>query len=227
VLDKDTLQLLNVHNMFLIRSSFLFYFILPAFLFSQKKIKIITTNESKLPVGEYKGTIRDNMRWTDDSGEHCVIICETGIYKSNGRTDEEMEGNSADVYAYTFSKKDGKIIQDWKIHDLVRDCPFDITAYFVKNTLQVTDLDNNGKAEIWVMYKVTCRSDVSPCEMKIIMYEGETKHAMRGQTKVPADEKTYWGGDYKFDEAFNAAPKKIKEFAIKLWNDNVVENWGK
>src|ERR1043165_9397168 len=138
-----------------------------------------------------------------------------------------MEGQSADLYAYKFSKKDGKIIQDWKIQDFVRDCPFDITASFVKDAFQVTDLDNNGKAEVWVMYKVTCRSDVSPCEMKIIMYEGETKHAMRGQNKVPADEKTYWGGEYKFDEAFEAAPKSFRNFALKLWNANVIENWGK
>ncbi len=202
-------------------------FLLPAFLFSQKKIKIITTSESKLGIGDYKGNIRNNVRWIDDSGEHCVIICETGIYKSNDRTDEEMEGNSSDLYAYKFSKKDGKILQDWKIQDFVRDCPFDITATFVDKTLQVTDLDNNGKAEVWVMYKVTCRSDVSPCDMKIIMYEDQTKHAMRGQNKVPAGDTTFFGGEYKFDEAFNAAPKKFREFALKLWNDNIMENWGK
>lgn len=223
-LDKVTPQLLKRHKMFL-RITFL-CFLLPTFLFSQKKIKIIATNESKLEIGDHKGNILDNICWADDSGEHCAIICETGKYESD-HSSVEMEAQSADLYAYKFTKKDGKMVQDWKIQDFVRDCPFDITAYFVKDAFKVTDLDHNGKAEVWVMYKVTCRSDVSPCEMKIIMYEEQTKHAMRGQNKVPAGDTTYFGGEYKFDEAFNAGSKKFRDFALKLWNDNVMENWGK
>lgn len=168
----------------------------------------------------------NNVHWTDSEGEHTVIICETGKVAAKS-TSEEMESFNADVYAYKYTKKDGKITLDWKIQDFVPDCPFDITCNFVKNTLQVTDLDNDGIAEVWVMYKVTCRSDVSPCDMKIIMYEGMSKHAMRGQNKVPATETTMMGGEYKFDEAFNAAPKSFRDKAIKLWNANVVEDWGK
>jgi hypothetical protein len=208
---------------------FLFTCILfPFCVIAQDKFKILNGGIGSVPAGvKYKGEMKDAARWKDNAGEQFVIICETGTYKSDNRTEEEMEGNSADVYAYKYSKKNGEMIMDWKIQDFVRDCPFDITAMFVKNTLQVSDLDNNGKAEVWVMYKVTCRSDVSPCNMKIIMYEDQTKHAMRGETKVPATETSSWGGEYKFDEAFEKAPKKFRDFALKLWNDNVMETWGK
>lgn len=207
------------------RIIFFLFLIFPSFFFSQKKIKIIGSNESKLSIGEHKGEIQDNLSWVDDLGEHCVIVCETG--KINKKEAYDMESYDAELYAYKFSKKDGKTVQDWKIQDFVRDCAFDITAYFAKNTLQVTDLDDDGKAEVWVMYKLTCRSDVSPCDMKIIMYEDQTKHAMRGQNKVPAGNNTFFGGEYKFDEAFNTAPKKFRDFALKLWNENSLENWGK
>jgi hypothetical protein len=57
-------------------------------------------------------------------------------------------------------------------------------ASFVKNTFKINDLDHNGIAEIWLMYKIVCHGDVSPCEMKIIIYEEKQKIAMRGENKV-------------------------------------------
>lgn len=212
--------------MFLVKISYFIFLLFPTLLFSQGKFKIINSKESKLPILlNYKGDIKDNVHWIDDSGEHTVIVCETG--KINKKEAYEMESYDAELYAYKFDKKDTQITQDWKIQDFVRDCPFDITATFVNNTLQVTDLDKDGIGEVWVMYKVTCRSDVSPCDMKIIMYEGQTKHAMRGQNKVPATETTFFGGEYKFDEAFENGPKSFLDFALKLWNENIIESWEK
>lgn len=202
--------------------------LLPVVHYSQNngKVKVLNTTTSKLPIlSTYKGEIKDHIRWIDDTGEHTVIVCETG--NINKRTAYDMESYDAELYAYKYDVKGGQITQDWKIQDFVRDCPFDITAHFVRNTLQVTDLDNNGLTEVWVMYKTTCRSDVSPCTMKIIMYEGGKKHGMRGENKVPAGETTFFGGEYKFDEAFNEAPKSFRDFAIKLWDTNVLENWEK
>ena len=80
--------------------------------------------------------------------------------------------------------QNNQVIQTWKVYDYIDDCPVDIVASFVKNTFKITDLDNNGVAEIWLMYKTVCHGDVSPSEMKIIMYQGNQKFAMRGENKV-------------------------------------------
>jgi len=73
--------------------------------------------------------------------------------------------------------------------------------------------------------------------MKIIMYQGTQKYAMRGTNKVCVGEdevekngkietiKIYMGGDYTFDNAFKNGSDEFREFAIKLWNDNVIESW--
>lgn len=66
--------------------------------------------------------------------------------------------------------------------------------------------------------------------MKIIMYEGNKKYAIRGESKVAVGiddngKKQYIGGEYKIDENFKKSPKAFQEFAQKLWNDNLMENW--
>lgn len=63
------------------------------------------------------------------------------------------------------------------------------------------------------------------------MYEGNKKYAMRGTNKslIGIDEnekKSYIGGEYKLDEEFNKSKKVFKDFAVNLWNKNILETWG-
>lgn len=178
---------------------------------------------------KYEGFVKNAVRWKDKSGDNIVITTETG-YHINKKFVHESDGSDAELFAYHFIVSGNEVKQTWKVYDFIADCPVDIVASFVKNSFQVTDLNGNGIAETWLMYKTTCHGDVSPCDMKIIMYEGNQKYAMRGENKVAVGildngEKQYIGGQYKLDENFKKGPKVFKEFAEKLWKDNLIENW--
>jgi len=80
----------------------------------------------------------------------------------------------------------------------------------------VTDLNKDGKAEVWVMYKVSCQGDVSPIPMKIIMYQDNKKFALRGTTRVKVSATDYMGGEYSFDEAFKNAPVQFRQYAVNF-----------
>lgn len=196
--------------------------------FAQSQIKLTKLETKKLPSNiEYEGKIKNAVSWTDSLGNNIVITTETGIYQSK-KFKHENEGSDAEIFAYHFLVKADSIIQTWRVYDFISDCPVDIEASFIKNTFQVTDLDSNGIAEIWLMYKIVCHGDVSPCDMKIIMYQGEQKFAMRGQNKVfgGTDDKGtrhYFGGEYEFDKAFAEGPKVFLEFGKKLWNKNILQ----
>ena len=189
--------------------------------------KVSIINPSQLPKSlEYEGIIKEAIQWKDNSGEHFVFITETGSFMSE-KFSHENEGMDAELFAYYYTLNNDNSTLNWKVYDYITDCPVDIQAQFVKNTLQVTDLDNNGIVEIWVMYKTACSGDVSPSNMKIIMYEGKQKHAMRGTSKVAIGindngSPMYSGGEYGFDTAFGKKPKEFKDFAIDLWNKNVL-----
>ncbi len=178
---------------------------------------------------KYEGFVKNAVRWKDKLGDNIVITTETG-YHINKKFDHESNGSDAELFAYHFIVSGNEVKQTWRVYDFISDCPVDIVASFVKNTFQITDLNNNGIAETWVMYKTTCHGDVSPCDMKIIMYEGNQKYAMRGESRVQVGlldngEKQFIGGEYKLDEKFKKGPKVFKEFAQKLWKDNLIENW--
>ena len=75
------------------------------------------------------------------------------------------------------------------------------------------------------MYKTVCHGDVSPSNMKVIMYQGLQKYAMRGRNKVKISETETEGGEYTFDKVFVDGPISFRNFAIKLWEKNILQKW--
>ena len=199
--------------------------------YGQGDIAEVKIDSSSFPKGiNYEGKIKNAVRWTDKMGDNIVILSETGICYSEKYKSEEDE-RDAELFAYHFLVKGDSAIQTWRVYDYIADCPVDLEASYVNNTFQVTDLNNDGVGEVWMVYKTVCHGDVSPWNMKIIMYQGQQKYAMRGQNKVPGgiDEEgnmMYLGGDYIPDKAFTNGPKVFLNFAKALWDKNVMQIMG-
>ena len=191
--------------------------------FGQKNIEVINLETNEIPNEiKYSGKIKNAISWADKTGKNIVLTCETGEYENKN---SENGGRDAEIFAYHYVISKKLVTQNWKIHDYIKDCPVDIEAKFIKNTLKITDLNNDGIVEIWIMYKTVCHGDVSPSDMKIIMYQSKQKFAMRGENKVKISKKESVGGKYTFDKAFNEAPKEFRNFAINLWNTNILQKW--
>src|SRR5215813_6519993 len=189
---------------------------------SQGKISIMSFDARSLP-GEirYQGKIVKGARWIDSNGENFLLLTQTGKIPSKEKSKVEGEGSfDAEVYAYDFVKKDDKVSLLWKITDFERNCSFDLYAGFVKDALFITDLNSNGVAESLFIYKLSCRSDVSPAVLKLIMREGVTKYAIRGTTKLAGDS---GGGAMNIDPAFKQAKPVLMNFAVEKWNKYVTK----
>lgn len=172
----------------------------------------------------YEGAPKKAVRYTDRLGEQIVLLCETGVYTNKAYT-HDNDGADAEVYAYHYLIKKDSTFLTWRVYDFVKDCNMDLEAIFVLGSFQVTDLNKDGIAEVWVMYKSVCHDDVSPYDMKIIMYQGAQKFALRGQNKVKVNSKDYEGGQCSFDKAFMEGPKEFRDFAQKLWDKNILQVW--
>lgn len=102
-----------------------------------------------------------------------------------------------------------------QITDYENHCEFDNDLQFLTESLTISDLDKNKYAEITFLYKVGCRSDVSPITLKLMVIENGNKAAIRGKT-MPR------GFDFPkekvADSSFNKLPKPIQDQANKLWD---------
>ncbi len=165
-----------------------------------------------------KGKLKQGFRWSDLNGDNWLMLTETGEFAPPARR-RKSEGTDdlrqAELYAYRFVSVGGAFSQAWRVTDFVRDCPVDITAEFIPAATEVTDLDGDGFAEAWVMYRIACRGDVSPATVKIIMYENNQKHALRGNARVALPDFAE-GGDYQPDAALRAN-RAFLQHAERKW----------
>lgn len=101
-----------------------------------------------------------------------------------------------------------------QVVDYEKECPFDNELDLIDKSLIISDLDKNNLAEISFMYKIGCRSDVSPIDIKLMVIENGNKAAIRGMTSITGINEPKVKTS---DLAFKKLPKPIQEQANKIW----------
>lgn len=192
----------------------------------QAQIKTTRLTKAELATTvTYRGRLVEALQWTDKAGQHLVVTAETDIQPASTENGEpaDPDAKSKGLFAHHFVVTGGQPTQTWLVTDGQKACPLDLTARFAKNSLQVTDVNQDGTGEVWLVYKTACRGDVSPQTMKIIMYQGDQKFAMRGEEKLrvaPGPGGTQ-GGAYTFDYSFRSGPPAFRTFAAALWQKHM------
>lgn len=167
------------------------------------------------PELKHQGNIVRAFMWNENLSENYILYCETDEYYS-GR--DLTEGKNKEFYIYYYVVQNGETKLMWKIYDFVKECEFDLETHFINEALTVTDLDDNGVNEIWTMYRFGCKSDVSPWPLKLIMYEGNEKYAIRGETRDYAQSYQKVEDSAKIiDNKFKNADNRILDYAVNLW----------
>ncbi|MEO3407198.1 hypothetical protein AAFN85_24990 [Mucilaginibacter sp. CAU 1740] len=192
---------------------------------SVAQIKVTQLAKTDVPKSIiYKGHIINAAKYADKTGDHLVITTETG--ETPTKNSENSDSRDAALYAYHYDMGGNNQFKlSWQLYDFISDCPVDIKANYVQGSFAVTDVDNNGIAEVWLLYRTTCRGDVSPSTMKLIMHEGDKKYAVRGESKVKLSEKETIGGTYTFDAAFKSAPASFRKYAADTWKKYIMDTF--
>jgi hypothetical protein len=193
---------------------------------------------------KWQGELTEAWIWYDKNGKNILVLS-----KENWVKHEEEDVYNANLFAKHFivKKESKEPLLLWETHDFIHDCIFDLTAEFIISPV-IVDSDRNGIMETYLVYKISCRSDVSPAHMKIIVHEGKQKYALRGimamkvngyddslyvesrepdLSKIFTDKATVyanltdWG---RFENAndFKTAPA-FYETARQLWIENRIE----
>jgi len=206
-------------NNYLLTSGFLF-----VALSAHAQLRVSPLAPAAVPATlKHAGRVVQAVRYTDRTGTYTVLATQAG--PRSAASTEMDDAQRADLYAYQYPATG--TAPTWQVHDFVTDCPLDLQASFRPKGLTVTDLNQNGTAEVWLVYRTVCRGDVSPSIQKIIMYEGARKYAVRGTSRIEIKSQSYGeGGSYTFDAALQAAPAAFRQHAAQLWKQHVVEKIG-
>lgn len=219
--------------------------------------KTVTKKDSTIPASipghevpndcNFKGDFKEAWTWYDLNGKNILVLSSRSESHKEEGIGEEV--NTSELFAkhYIWKGKESKAVLLWELYDLEKECIFDLTAEFLFSPV-FTDLDNDQIKESFLVYKLACRSDVSPARMKIVAHENKDKYALRGIMYIPmiqqGDPDTtdysnwepdlskldirednyvgYWGR-YENANDFASAPPAYMEYAKQLWLENFIE----
>lgn len=187
---------------------------------SVQKIEPVRGTTADIPSGiKVRGSVYEVWKWNDSLGENLLITTIVAPYNDKEKNENGEEGQTAELHAFHYARKNDDYQLVWMMNDKEKACPFDITCEFIKDAISVTDLDANNIAETTILYRITCRSDVSPATMKLIMHQGSGKYALRGLT-------WYGMGEIPFEiTAANANLEKLSGY--KGTDDDIFKTFGR
>ena len=126
--------------------------------------------------------------WRDGNGNNVFVV--TYSEQEHGEEDDSPSTLSRSmVITHDVVGTDGKAVRKRTVRDFVKACPFDVHLHLEDDSLQTTDLDGDGLAEITFAYQITCTSDMSPRTRKLLLLEDGEKYILRGHTGLGAG----WG----------------------------------
>lgn len=167
---------------------------------------------------EAQGNFLNKVTYSSNGENHVVMQTESGYFKST--PDPQYPENicmNNEIHVYDFGEN-SKVppVLKWKLYDFVHDCETSARLEFSKDSPMVTDLDGDGRKEVWISYYKGCHGDVSPDELKVFMYRDGVKHSIRGQTHVFVDG-NFYGGDFKMDQAMKSSDRRYQDFGVNLF----------
>lgn len=136
-----------------------------------------------------QGALVDAQRVKDSTGEHILVL-------SHGPASDPYR-----LYAAYFTHNQQGWKQEWTIRDGV-DCPgLDVEASFFPAAVAFTDLNRDGRMEVTVSYRLFCGGGIDPYTVKVILRDGATKLAIRGESLVRMKGQEPFGGGHQYDNA--------------------------
>lgn len=215
-------------------SLFLFVFAAQCLVMAQDqtpKIEMLAFDAANIPSEiEFKGNVVTGQHWKDANGENYIVLTRS---KDLVKTLEDgTVSKSALVSAVHYTRQDdGAFRLMRKLHDFVKNCTENtMIVDHIENSLSVSDLDGNGKAEIIFLYKTACGSDetVVP-NVHLTLLENGEKYPMRGNMSYKmagrgeGEAMNMQIGDKTVGAEFENAPESFLEHAKNQWNEFAVE----
>lgn len=161
-------------------------------------------------------TLAEARQVQDAGGRHVLVL--TRSEEPTHSTYDPDSKERIELLATYYDEVSGGWKQAWTIKEVV-DCPgLDLAGRFLSKGVTVTDLDRNGVAEVTVPYFTFCGGGVDPGVLKVILRQGDTKFALRGETELRLKGMAPTGGQNKPDkDLLLPANAVFKRHLDKVW----------
>ena len=200
-------------------------------LFKYPEIKPRSDYKSNSEFFTSKSELSECEIWWQDNDAYALVVVREIRYIKEADWNDEI-GTEISLNYYVLKYNNGKFEKEYNWCEKVDACHFDSENNNIN--FQITDLNKDGKLEVWCVNENYCKSDVSPNELVVYMYENGNIYVMKSVTNIPKMEITdaeikEWIKDgntaysiNQFDSKFLSISDQFRQYAIKIRNENIL-----
>ncbi len=206
------------------RISLLFCFMPLGWICAQDSLNLLDAENTRYPIafiGEknlppeatFNGRFMGGWKWEDKTGENLLRFYETIPVEVPLPSGELQHRAFLAVSRFVHKGKSWKPVWNFVDTEICSASRFEV--HFSPASFTLTDIDQNGTVEICFLYTLVCQDTLTPVPKMLILYEGENKYKIIGETELILPQGRT-GGEFTLDSGL-LQQEFLRDFAVRRW----------
>ncbi len=158
-----------------------------------------------------------SVHFRDRDGEGLLVLSRTDGQVIDADTEQEVD--KVVLKATLFGRSEGQdaLKPRWQIEQETT-CPgLDLDVDFYADVSDVSDLTQDGVAEVTVASHAFCGGGIEPHAIAIELHEGQTSHTITGQSLISPSGEEPIGGEREDSVSLKQAPQVVRDHLDAVW----------
>lgn len=165
-----------------------------------------------------------SVHFRDKQGEGLLVLSRVDGQATDADTEQEVDRVVLKATLYERAG-DKAFTPRWNTEQETTCAGLDLDVDFYTDVSDVTDLDDNGVAEVTIANHAYCGGGIEPQGITIELREGQSVYSLTGQSLIsPAGEEPF-GGEREDGASFKSAPKALHEHMESVWQQVYKRPW--
>ncbi|WP_409278440.1 M949_RS01915 family surface polysaccharide biosynthesis protein [Pseudomonas defluvii] len=165
------------------------------------------------------------VHFRDKDGEGLLVLSRTDGQATDEETAEDVDKVVLIATLYGRTTADEPFKSRWQIDNETTCAGLDLDVGFYPDVTGVSDLNNDGVAELTIASHAFCGGGIDPHAIMVELREGQAYYAIEGQSLVSVPGDGSYGGERKDSPSLTNAPKVLRDHLEAVWSKVYKRPW--
>ncbi|MHC6224398.1 M949_RS01915 family surface polysaccharide biosynthesis protein [Pseudomonas sp. X10] len=166
-----------------------------------------------------------SVHFRDRDGEGLLVLSRTDGQATDAETEQEVDKVVLKATLYGRTDQDAAFKARWQIEQETT-CPgLDLDVDFYTDVSDVSDLNNDGVAELTVASHAFCGGGIEPHDIAIELREGQASYTITGQSLISPAGEDPMGGKREDSASLKNAPQALRDHLDRVWQSVYKRPW--
>lgn len=163
----------------------------------------------------FEGGLILTLFWKDGAGQNTLVLSGKAAFP----VDEDTQQTA--FFAQAYVRNDSLPVPQWELVEVLDSCYCDCAIELAEGPIPVLDIDQDGIAEVFLMYFLNDLCDATPMFTKLSVASGKNVYGLEGYTRRFLAPGLPGVNVLSPGPTFESAPPAVQKAAYQFWEDYI------